>query len=52
LYKTVSTLPPSHFRKRPNVLKNLNIMTVTKKTDLLKLCKTIEVINEGVCAPD
>jgi len=26
-------------------------MTVTKKSNLLKLCKMIEVINEGVCAP-
>ena len=28
-----------------------NIMTVTKKSDLLKLCKMIKVINESVCAP-
>jgi hypothetical protein len=44
-------LIPSHFRNRPNVLKFKNIMTVTKKSDLLKLCKMIKVINEGVCAP-
>jgi hypothetical protein len=33
-----------------NVLKFKN-MTITKKSDLLKLCKIIKVINEGVCAP-
>jgi len=26
-------------------------MTVTKRSDLLKLCKMIKVINEGVCGP-
>jgi len=41
----------SYFRNRQNVLKFKNIMTVTKKSDLLKLCKMIKVINEGVCAP-
>ena len=46
LSKTVS-----YFRNRPNVLKFKNIMTITKKSDLLKLCKMIKVINEGVCAP-
>ena len=44
-------LIPSNFRTRPNVLTFKNIMTVTKKSDLLKLCKMIKVINEGVCAP-
>jgi len=38
-------------RNKPNVLKFKNIMTVTKTSDLLKLCKMIKVINEGVCAP-
>ena len=42
---------PGYFRNRPNVLKFKNIMTVTKKSDILKLCKMIKVINEGVCAP-
>ena len=46
-------LIPSYFRNtcRPNVLKFKNIMTVTKKSYLLKLCKMIKVIDEGVCAP-
>ena len=44
-------LIPSYFRNRSNVLKFKNIITVTKKSDLLKLCKMIKVINEGVCAP-
>ena len=42
-------LIPSYFRKRPNVLKFKHIMTVTKKSDLFKLCKMIKVINEGIC---
>ena len=44
-------LIPRYSRNRPNVLKFKNIMTVTKKLDLLKLCIMIKVINEGMCAP-
>ena len=32
-------------------LKILHCISETKKSDLLKLCRMIKVINEGVCAP-
>ena len=46
-------LIPSYFRNRPNVLKikNITLYIRNEKSDLLKLCRMIKVINEGVCSP-
>jgi hypothetical protein len=46
-------LIPSYFRKRLTLVKfkHVVIMNLTKKSNLLKLCKIIKAINEGVCAP-
>jgi hypothetical protein len=46
-----SKIPLFYVNLKPLIIKLKNIMTVTKKSDLLKLCKMIKVINEGVCAP-
>jgi hypothetical protein len=50
LSKTVSTSSQVTLEIGQMFLSLKNIMTVTKKSDLLKLCKMIKVINEGVCA--
>ena len=50
LSKTVSTSSQVTLEIGQMFLNLKNIMTVTKKSDLLKLCKMIKVINEGVCA--
>jgi hypothetical protein len=50
LSKTVSTSSHVTLEIGQMFLNLKNIMTVTKKSDLLKLCKMIKVINEGVCA--
>jgi hypothetical protein len=46
-----SKIPLFYVNLKPLIIKLKNIMTVTKKSDLLKLCRMIKVINEGVCAP-